>query len=151
MQAQTYYRQALEIIDRVLRETFGVLSDAQQLAMVRSLRQTLDGYLSASAQFGHDVEQPYHYVLAWKGSVFMRQRCARLGALRPELGPLLAELHDISSHLANLLILRPPEAKRRLGETKSPECLKRKNGWNLCFPGKARKSSSLSKGRPAIN
>jgi len=99
--ARPLYRQALEIIRRFLDETFDVLSEQQQLAVTGSMRRTLDGYLSVTGEQGLE-EQAYQYVLAWKGLVFIGQRCMRLAAARPELAPLLAELQATASQLARL-------------------------------------------------
>ena len=120
-QAEPLLQQALEITKRLIEETFAVLSQRQQLAMVRSLRHTLDGYLSVSAQIEPTDERAYQYLLDWKGSVFIRQQQTRLAAARPELRPLLAELQSTTSRLAGLAYETcPPEQrdawKRQLAE-----------------------------------
>ncbi|NUQ66031.1 MAG: CHAT domain-containing protein, partial [Pirellulales bacterium] len=99
--AEPLYHQALEAIGTILDDTFAVLSERQQLAMTRSFRQTLDGSLSVAIERGSGP-QWYPYVLAWKGSVFARQRQTRLAAARPELAPLLAELQETTGKLATL-------------------------------------------------
>jgi CHAT domain-containing protein/Tfp pilus assembly protein PilF len=110
--AQPYYRRSLEIIDCVLRQTFNVLSERQQLAMVKSLRDTLDGCISTSLQMNVQEDWLYEYVLSWKGAVFTRQREARLAAAHPELANLLSDLQITSNRLANLAFSIPnPDQK----------------------------------------
>jgi CHAT domain-containing protein/tetratricopeptide (TPR) repeat protein len=104
--AEPLYRQALDRLHQLLNETFAVLSERQQLAMIRSLRRTLDGYLSLAAPTPLDRERVYPYVLAWKGLVFTRQRQAHL-TQRPELTAMLSELQSVSSRLATLLYAGP--------------------------------------------
>jgi len=110
--AEPLLRQALEITERLVEETFAVLSQRQQMAMVRSLRHTLDGYLSVSADVEQTDAQAYQYLLDWKGAVFIRQQQTRLAAAGPELQPLLAELQSTTSRLARLAYgTCPPEQR----------------------------------------
>ena len=124
--AEPLYEQALAVTQQVLQYTAEVLSERQQLAMVSSVRRTLDGYLTVTAASDRPCEELYGRVLAWKGSVFVRQRRTRLAAARPELAPLLAELQQVSSRLATLALAVPDAGQKdlwqrqlaQLGETK---------------------------------
>ena len=111
--AAPLYRQALDIQRRLLQETFAVLSERQQLEMTRSLRRTLDGYLSVTSSDA-DQERTYGYVLGWKGMVFVRQRQTRLAGDRPELAPLLDELQSTASGLAALVFSQPDPSQHDL-------------------------------------
>ncbi|MFH1919801.1 MAG: CHAT domain-containing tetratricopeptide repeat protein, partial [Planctomycetota bacterium] len=119
--AEPLYREAIEIQHRILSDTFAVLSERQQLAMTRSLRRTLDGYLSVTTETEREDHDSYRSVLAWKGMVFMRQRQTRLAAARPELAPRLSELESTAAQLAALVFSRPDPAeqeacRRRIAE-----------------------------------
>jgi CHAT domain-containing protein/Tfp pilus assembly protein PilF len=124
--AEPLYRQALEIQHRVLSDTFAVLSQRQQLAMTRSLRRTLDGYLSVTAVTDGRAERSYQYVLAWKGMVFVRQRQTRLAAARPELAPVVAELQSTASRLAALVFSRPAPQQRQAWQRQLAELSEKK-------------------------
>lgn len=111
--ADPLYQQALEIVGGLLDDSFAVLSERQQLAMVRSFRQTLDGYLSMALRPDGDGAQAYASVLTWKGTVFSRQRQTKLAAAQPELAPLLAELRETTGRLATLAFAVPvPEQQQ---------------------------------------
>jgi CHAT domain-containing protein len=96
---------ALEVYRRLLDNAFGVLSERQQLAMTRANRSALDEFLSLGSAVAD--ERAYAPLLAWKGSVFSRQRQLRLGRRQPELGPKFAELSEVSVRLAGVALRGP--------------------------------------------
>ena len=114
--AEPLYEQALDITQQVFQETATVLSERQQLAMIRSVRRTLDGYLSASADSRGSDAAVYRHVLAWKGSVFVRQQRARQSADRPEMAQMLTQLQGVSSRLATLMLAVPDPQQKGLWE-----------------------------------
>lgn len=120
------YRQALESFEAILDNTLGVLSERQQLALCRSLRQTLDGYLSVVAQSSQPDAWEYRYVLRWKGAVFVHQRQSRLAALQPEFAPLLAALQETSSQLASLAMAVPDTRQQDAWRRELLEAVRRK-------------------------
>ena len=120
------YREALEIQRRLLQETFAVLSERQQLDMTRSLRRTLDGYLSVTSATDVDHERSYGYVLAWKGMVFVRQRQTRLASARPELAPRVDELQRTASGLAALVFSQPDPSQHEVWRKRVAELSEKK-------------------------
>ena len=124
--SEPLYREALDIQRRLLQETFAVLSERQQLAMTRSLRRTLDGYLSVTSETDGDDERSYGYVLAWKGMVFVRQRQTRLAGARPELAPLVDELQSTASGLAALVFSQPDPSQHEVWRKRVAELSEKK-------------------------
>ncbi|HUT95173.1 MAG TPA: CHAT domain-containing tetratricopeptide repeat protein [Thermoguttaceae bacterium] len=127
--SEPLYRKALDIQRRLLQETFAVLSERQQLDMTRSLRRTLDGYLSVTSvtsKTDGDDERSYGYVLAWKGMVFVRQRQTRLAGARPELAPLVDELQSTASGLAALVFSQPDPSQQEVWRKRVAELSEKK-------------------------
>lgn len=124
--SEPLYRKALDVQHRLLQETFAVLSERQQLEMTRSLRRTLDGYLSVTSQTDGDDERSYGYVLGWKGMVFVRQRQTRLAGARPELAPLLGELQSTASGLAALVFSQPDPSQHEVWRKRVAELSEQK-------------------------
>jgi CHAT domain-containing protein len=104
--AESLVLQALQIDRKSLELTAAVQSERQQLIMMETLRSGLDAYLSLASRSDPDSTRVYHEVLAWKGSVFARQRQLRLARSRPEIDPevarLFAKLGETTSRLATL-------------------------------------------------
>jgi len=123
--SEPLYRTALDIQRRLLQETFAVLSERQQLDMTRSLRRTLDGYLSVTSK-ADDAERSYGYVLAWKGMVFVRQRQTRLASARPELASLVDELQSTASGLAALVFSQPAPSQHAVWRKRVAELSEKK-------------------------
>ena len=104
-EAEPLYRRALEIDRRLLDRTFGGLSERRQLAMTGAYRGVLDGYLALGGAV--PAARAYEHVLTWKGSVLARQRAARPGPDRPDLGPLRLEADDAARRLAAMAMTVP--------------------------------------------
>jgi CHAT domain-containing protein len=92
-------------------------SERQQLAMTGQLRGVLDAYLSLAPRARQSGAAVYRQVLAWKGSVLLRQRWLRQRR-HPDLARGLAELDQLTGRLANLVFATPSppqqEARRQL-------------------------------------
>ena len=121
------FRQALEIVRRHVELTAAALSERQQLAMARTMRFCLDGYLSPPPQGQDAAAATYAEVLAWKGTLAARHRLLRprRAALsaddQPELAALFQRLAGATRGLASLsrAAANPEQAKdrrRRLAE-----------------------------------
>ena len=117
--AEPLLRQAVVIRRRQLESTAVVQSERQQLAMLQSVRSSLDHYLSLTAGQDQPSPQPspilscatggrgellsasaYQQMLAWKGIVFRRQRLACAGVQTPELAALFRQLQQVAGQLA---------------------------------------------------
>lgn len=110
--AAPLYHEALGLQQKLLRETFLVLSERQQIEMTRTLRRTLDGYLSVTGPPVKADQRAYEHVLAWKGSVFAWQSQARRMPEAPERAALWAELQSSTSRLAARAFALPaPDAQ----------------------------------------
>lgn len=142
--AEPLYEQALAIQERLLLETFAVLSERQQLAMIRSLRRTLDGYLSVTAALGAQAEAAYGHVLAWKGMVFARQRRTRMIAEHPELAPLLTQLQQVSVRLSSLVFAPPVAGQEEERRRQLTECFREKGRLEAELSSRAAASGSPS-------
>src|SRR5262249_4851114 len=102
-------------------------------ALAQLLRHHLDTYLSVAPLAGQPAEAVYQHALAWKGSVFARQRWFRLArsATDPEMARLVGELRQTATSLAALAFAVPepqqlPARQRQLQElTKDKERLER--------------------------
>jgi tetratricopeptide (TPR) repeat protein len=71
-------RKALEGSAASLERAAAVQSERQQISMARTLRYRLDNYLSLIGPADERQGGTYRHVLAWKGSVLLRQRRQRL-------------------------------------------------------------------------
>jgi CHAT domain-containing protein/Tfp pilus assembly protein PilF len=98
--AEPLLQQAVLIERRQLEVTAVVQSERHQLAMLRSVRPYLDGYLALTA--GHDQfwASAYQQMLAWKGIIFRRERLARAGEQTPELLAIFRKLQQAAGQLA---------------------------------------------------
>ncbi|MCZ6655162.1 MAG: hypothetical protein O7D91_19300 [Planctomycetota bacterium] len=124
----------MEITRNNLDLAFAAFSERQQLAMTRSLRPIPDFYLSIKAQLGGMGEEAYHNVLAWKGSVFARQRQIHVATRRPELAPLLSDLQKTSSQLATLAFLTPGPKQHEVWRCQLGELTKQKERLEYRLP-----------------
>ncbi len=112
-QAEQLSRDALAIHRKHLHYTAAIQSERQQLIMSQSLRNYLDVYLSLTSPHPRPGAPSYEYVLAWKGSVFMRQLWLheRRQLLResrdPEEVALQILLEDTARRLAALAFAGP--------------------------------------------
>jgi CHAT domain-containing protein/tetratricopeptide (TPR) repeat protein len=75
--AASLLKQALEITEANLDLAAAVQSERQQLAMTRSLRWNVDGYLSLSPHARILPRDTYRYLLGTKGAIFERQQRIR--------------------------------------------------------------------------
>jgi len=106
-EAEPLAREAVTLSWRNLEAASVVLSERQQLAMSKSLRQRLDAYVALALKSGRYGDSAYTHVLAWKGMVLMRQRAIRALAERPDLAKLFKERQTISSELTRLAHTAP--------------------------------------------
>lgn len=102
--AKEYIGKSLSIRRRLLDETATVQNERQQLLMNQALRSSLDDWLSVVTD-----ESAYGEVLRWKGAVFLRQTILRTLRRRPELKPVVEELHKVSCQFAKLSLQMPQE------------------------------------------
>jgi tetratricopeptide (TPR) repeat protein len=118
--ARPYYEQALAIAGKNLELASAAQSERQQLAMTRSLRYHLDGYVTLAPLAGGAGEPVYRHVVTWKGAVLARQRRLRLERQRPELAADLAKYHAVANQLATLAFAVPgarqQEYRRKIEE-----------------------------------
>jgi CHAT domain-containing protein len=112
-------RKALELSRRQVELASHVQSERQQLAMTTASRASLDSFLSVALDGGVSAEEAYGHVLAWKGSVFQRQRNARIARNEPELAPTLRELRSVSSRLAALALRAPKPTEAEAWRTRT--------------------------------
>jgi CHAT domain-containing protein/tetratricopeptide (TPR) repeat protein len=125
-------RQGLEIVRGNVDLASAGQSERQQLTMVRELRAALDGYLSLSRQNPSSAGDVYRFVLAWKGSVFARQRATRLARRfaersgRPEVINLIKDLEDTAGRLATLALSTPDPGRRADWRRRVAELTERK-------------------------
>ena len=111
--AEPLLSRALEIDRGNLELAAAAQSERQQLTMAQDLRSGLDAYLSLAQQAKLPAAAAYRYALAWKGSVFQRQRLARttrhalFEARDPELVRRLTALQDTTRQLASLALATP--------------------------------------------
>jgi CHAT domain-containing protein len=77
-------RQSVDASTANLELAATVQSERQQLIMGQTLRGRLDALLTLAPQVKLPAEQTYRHVLAWKGSVLLRQRRLRLMRQSPE-------------------------------------------------------------------
>jgi CHAT domain-containing protein/Tfp pilus assembly protein PilF len=119
--AESLSRKAVEIRHRTLEMACTALGERQQLAMGKFSVWQLHHYITLTAEISHGPDHAYRHTLAWKGSVFARQRQLRLADEHPELAPQLAELQTVCSQLA-ALAFRPSDRidrdyqRRRMAE-----------------------------------
>ena len=100
-------RLAVQISGAHLSLTSIVQSERQQLVQLKGLRGLLDHYLSLAVRCGAKGKEAYGPMLAWKGSLFVRQRLIReqrlfQGAGQEEAAKLRADLEDVVHQLASL-------------------------------------------------
>ncbi|HEY7428890.1 MAG TPA: tetratricopeptide repeat protein, partial [Gemmataceae bacterium] len=126
MQSLKLAHQAWQIIHAHLDLTANIQSERQQLRMNENLRFYLDSFLSAATAAKMSGDDVYAEVLAWKGSVSLRQQQMRL--LRRELiagdpktAKLFTTLEAATRRLAALVNTTPApkqldDYRRRLDE-----------------------------------
>jgi CHAT domain-containing protein len=101
-------------------------SEHQQLVTARALRADLDKYLTLAVRARLSGDEAYQHLLAWKGTVFARQRELRLARAHPELAGLLAELRDVDVGLVTLGLAPPPAAEAAQWKQRVAELTRRK-------------------------
>ena len=99
-EAEPLARQAVQIVRKHLDVTAGALPQRQQLAVLQMLRADLDSYLILATTSGQYVETAYREVLAWKGSVFRRERQLRVLLDDKALLPLCQQWQRVTADLA---------------------------------------------------
>jgi CHAT domain-containing protein len=107
--AEPYITEALTLQRNQLDDSLGVLSERQQLLLTYHRQQTLHMLLTAVAERKPDAAALYDHVLAWKGSVYLRQRQSRIGQNSPKAQQMLGDLQAVSRQIANLNSLPPAE------------------------------------------
>jgi CHAT domain-containing protein/Tfp pilus assembly protein PilF len=110
--ARPLLREAVRVFRGQLELASAVQSERQQLTMLRDVRIALDNYLSLARAGQVDAAEAYQEVLAWKGSVFTRQRWLRLARQHPDLAGAVDELRQTAGQLA-ALAAAVPDAKGR--------------------------------------
>jgi CHAT domain-containing protein len=105
--AEPLMRQAVTIQLSHLESTAVIQSERQQLAMLESVRNYLDGYLSIAATQDQFATEACRQMLAWKGIVFRRERLARAGEQTSEMADLFRRLQRVAGQLAKQSWARP--------------------------------------------
>ena len=101
-QAIPIFEESLLTIRKHLGQTAFVLSERQQLAMVRQYRRFLDNYCEACFRSGELPPQALEYVTQWKGSVLYRLRQMRRAAADTAISAEFIKLQQASIRLSNL-------------------------------------------------
>jgi CHAT domain-containing protein/Tfp pilus assembly protein PilF len=117
-EAEKLLREAVQIQRKSLDLTAVIQSEQQQFAMVRQVRNYLDGYVTGALAAGSAPAEIYAEVAAWKGSVSAQQQLLRIRqrtlAKDPnsELGKLFSQLDSQTRKLAALtrVVPKPEEA-----------------------------------------
>lgn len=136
-QARAHYQEALEIQRRLLDNTAVAQTERQQLAMTSKARLFLDAFLSQPKDAGVDPAAAYAQVLAWKGTVSLRQRQLRLVRQSPELRALADELQSVCARIGTLSTAGP-QANRPGRYRKELDALtQRKEAIELELAGKS--------------
>jgi CHAT domain-containing protein/Tfp pilus assembly protein PilF len=107
--AEPLFQEAVQIRRRSLDRAAAVQSQRQQLAMATALRSSLDGYLTLAARRATPAATAYAAVLAWKGSVWRRQRLLRIARVTtdPDIASLLEDLRHTTARFAALAFATP--------------------------------------------
>lgn len=105
--AEPLCRQSLEIIEKNVDRTNGILCERQQLEWMASERYVLDVYLDLGDRANINADERYRHCLQWKGAVFAAQVQMRILRENPELAGVFAELQSVSGQLAAVSFLRP--------------------------------------------
>jgi CHAT domain-containing protein/tetratricopeptide (TPR) repeat protein len=100
--------EAVDIHARIVRDGFAGLSERQRLALLESLRQSLDAYLMHGDE---SVASAYEKVLAFKGALGASAAQRRLASGSPELARRLADLRAARADLATLSTSLPPPGR----------------------------------------
>jgi CHAT domain-containing protein/tetratricopeptide (TPR) repeat protein len=106
-QAEKLYRQACGVFRAQLEATSVVQSERQQLAMLQSVRRFLDNYLSLAVESRRYADQVYREMLAWKGSVLLRQRQMRAAGTTAETSAVFGQLQRVVLQWAKLAQATP--------------------------------------------
>ncbi|MCC7334774.1 MAG: CHAT domain-containing protein [Pirellulaceae bacterium] len=101
-QALNQYRELLPAVRANLEKSIVASADSLSMDRQESLRYNLDFYLDCCQLDGHSANDAYDELLAWKGTIFEKQRTLRRLADSPDLAPALISLQhaarDLSSH-----------------------------------------------------
>jgi CHAT domain-containing protein/tetratricopeptide (TPR) repeat protein len=106
-QAAEKIEQSQQIISRILSETFGVLSERQQMAFVRNAREVLDATMTLAVTAEFPLEEAYQHLLQWKGAVFARQKLSRLAREDPRFAEMFEQLQVTCTQLASTAFAQP--------------------------------------------
>jgi CHAT domain-containing protein/tetratricopeptide (TPR) repeat protein len=122
--AEPLCRQALEIIERQVEATSVVQSERQQFAMLHSVRDFLDSYLSLTVQSNDYLSTAYTRMMSWKGIVLRRSRQARAASNDASLSATFRKLEEVAAQLAERVWLSPDskdagKAKDRIAQLKA--------------------------------
>ncbi len=98
--AEPLYRQAIDATLNHLEKTAYVQSEQQQMLMNQSVRQRLDNYLQCCLDGDLDPKEAIARLVAWKGSILMRQRGLRLAASDPSISDQFRQLQSVASQIS---------------------------------------------------
>jgi CHAT domain-containing protein len=101
-EAAPLMQQALAIQKAYLDNTFTAQSYRQRLNFLHQMRASLHKFLSISIQANVSSARIYDQVLAWKGTLALRQAEEHLAHDHPELQTVLANLRQVRAGLAHL-------------------------------------------------
>jgi CHAT domain-containing protein/Tfp pilus assembly protein PilF len=120
-EAESQLRKALSSARTSLELAFAVQSERQQVLRMQALRGYVDYYLSLAERAHLPPGETYQVVLAWKGSVFVRQRELRqrtedAAPAQAESERLYRELETTTRALGAILFEDPEQEADRVAE-----------------------------------
>ncbi|MHC4954428.1 MAG: tetratricopeptide repeat protein [Planctomycetota bacterium] len=107
VQAARLLERALDTRRRLLDSAATVQSERQQMNMAALYRGTLDTYLSLAPRAKTKPGKIYAPVMAWQGTVFLRQARMREVARHPKLAALFDRYSNTTSQLAARSLAAP--------------------------------------------
>ena len=108
-QAQQAALQALQTTRQVVEHSAFLLSPRQQLAFSRSMRESLDLYLSLALQTD-SARDAFQQTYLWKGAGLVRQRAVHRLAAKREAKPFYEAIADVTTQLASITRQEQPPA-----------------------------------------
>ncbi len=112
VRAEPLLRQAVSIQRWHLEATAAVQSERRQFVMLQSVRFRLDDYMALTERHDQFSTVAYQEMLAWKGSVFRRERLARAGEQTPEIKAVFRNLQQVSGQLSTQAWATPGPRKQ---------------------------------------
>jgi CHAT domain-containing protein/tetratricopeptide (TPR) repeat protein len=145
--AEPWLTEGIERSRARFNDTASALGLRQRLALLLSLRSSLDLYLSVAQENRARAEVLYRRVLDWKGISGALQAGDLLVRDRPELRPVLDELGSVRAQLSHLTFTVPAPAKRDFWRKQLDVLRERKEDLEAEL---GRRSATYRAGREAV-